>query len=245
MRRLELRPATDEEVAAEIERNLLKGRAFVAGAAGLGERERCELAVVHPRGGELVLPAEAVWNAPNGVGLALALDAEARARVLAFAQGPAPEAPPQPGEEPEDDDQPEEARRVARNVHERVRAMSIRDREDLARRGGMPERVALERAFGANVWEPLLQNPQISAVEVAKIAKNGALSRPLVSAIVANGAWLAVPEVQRALLSNPRCSGRELDRVLSMIKPQELARLAQGGPYRQEVRQAAQRLVRR
>lgn len=54
------------------------------------------------------------------------------------------------------------------------------------------ERVALERAFGGAVWEALLQNPQLTATEVAHIAKNGTLPKPLVGAIVANAGWPAL-----------------------------------------------------
>lgn len=139
----------------------------------------------------------------------------------------------------------EEERQRHRNVHERVRALSARERDDLARRGGMVERVALERAYGSAVWEPLLANPQVSGIEIARIARNGALPRPLVALIVSNAAWLTQGEVQRALLSNPRCGGRELERVLAVMKPADVSRIARGqSPYRPEVRQAAQRLAK-
>jgi len=207
----------------------------VRGAAAMGEREPCDLVVVGPGGGEVALRAEAVWNGPDGVGLAITnLDAAAKEALAALDQTP-------PAAEAETRD--EEQERIFRNVHERVRTLSMREREDMARRGSMPERVALERAFGAAVWECLLLNPQITATEVARIAKNGTLARPLVSQIVNNGAWLSSPEVQRALLGNARCGGRDLDRVLGALKPSELARLASSCPYRAEVRQAAQRLA--
>jgi hypothetical protein len=50
--------------------------------------------------------------------------------------------------------------------------------------------------------------------------------------------------VQRALLSNPRCGGAHLDRVLTAMKPADLQRLAHQCPYRQEVRAAVLRHVR-
>jgi hypothetical protein len=267
--RLELRLGTAEALAREVDQNLARGRAFVPGASGLSERQAVTLAVVRPQGDELALEAEVVWLAPHGVGLSLGVDASMRERLRAFAAGslepprraPAPSAPHEPHEphegaalEPDDvrdggggpeGEGSEEERQRHRNVHERVRALSARERDDLARRGGMVERVALERAYGSAVWEPLLANPQVSGIEIARIARNGALPRPLVALIVSNAAWLTQGEVQRALLSNPRCGGRELERVLAVMKPADVSRIARGqSPYRPEVRQAAQRLAK-
>jgi hypothetical protein len=261
MRTVELRLTDPSELAREVEQNLLKGRAFVAGAPAMATREPCQLVVTGP--GPLaerpfVTQAEAVWNAPNGVGLAFPVSAEQRERLRNLAADavavhtlrPPPPPPSAPATAPDaergDDDEgaTEEERTAFRNVHERVRALSTKEREDLCRRGSMPERVALERAYGSVVWELLLQNPQITPQEVGRIAKNGAIPRPLVATIVNNSAWASIPEIQRALLGNPRCAGRELDRVLSLMKPADVARVAQGGPYRQEVKAAARKLVK-
>jgi hypothetical protein len=128
------------------------------------------------------------------------------------------------------------------NIHERIRQLSLRERESTGRSGMLAERVALERAFGGSVWESLLQNPQLTAPEVARIAKNGSLPIPLVSIIVGNGGWLGSGEVRRALLSNPRVSGLNLDRVLRATPRVELKQVAQMTAYRSEVRAAAQKL---
>jgi hypothetical protein len=44
--------------------------------------------------------------------------------------------------------------------------------------------------------------------------------------IVSNAAWLAMPEIQRALLSNPTVAGQHLERVLRALPRPELARIA-------------------
>lgn len=128
------------------------------------------------------------------------------------------------------------------NIYERIRQLSLREREAIGRSGMLAERVALERAFGGSVWEALLQNPQLTAPEVARMAKNGSLPIPLVSVIVGNGGWLGSGEVRRALLSNPRVSGLNLDRVLRATPKVELKQVAQMTAYRSEVRAAAQKL---
>jgi len=128
------------------------------------------------------------------------------------------------------------------NIHERIRQLTLRERDVIGRSGTLAERVALERAFGGSVWEALLQNPQLTAPEVARMAKNGSLPIPLVGVIVSNGGWLGSGEVRRALLSNPRVSGLNLDRVLRATPRVELKQVAQMTAYRSEVRAAAQKL---
>lgn len=266
MRRLELAYPTVEAFVADHGAVLAKGRAFIPGASAIPDREECEIALVVPGvTTSFVVRGEAVWSGPNGVGFALQLDAATKQDLAVFAASmaelDAADAPParvEADEAPDaeadgasdaeadgaSDAAPESDSPRAKNLHERIRALNNQQREDVARRGSLPERIALERAFGASVWEGLLQNPQLSVAEVARIAKNGTIPKPLVSAIVANSAWLASAEVQRALLSNPRCSGGQLDRVLMSMKRIDLQRLTQVCPYRAEVRAAATKMVK-
>jgi Tfp pilus assembly protein PilZ len=237
-----------EAFTADYETNLRKGRAFVAGADGVALGDRCALGIEHPAtGARIQMLADAVWIGPEGVGLAFVdRDAAAKARLEGLAAPPDEEAAP-----PEQDAEPGEAAakdgpfagaraegraKTPRNLHERVRMLSIGQREDLARHGALTERVALERAYGGVVWEGLLQNAAISTAEVARIARNGTLPKPLVHVIVNNAGWVSSPEVQRALMTNPRCTGAHLERVVRAIPSNELKRMAQNCPYRGEVR---------
>jgi hypothetical protein len=236
--------------AADYENNLRKGRAFVAGADGLAERDRCTVEIVHPETGEAIqLVAEAVWIGPAGIGLAFVdLDARTKARIDEFAK------PPEQGAEPHETDTKAELAyrtateaegKVVRNLHDRMRHLSIGQREDIARHGTLVERTALERAYAGVVWEGLLQNPSISIAEVARIARNGTLPKPLVNVIVNNAGWVSAPEVQRALMTNPRCTGPHLERVVRSIDANELNRLAKHCPYRSEVRSMVRRVATR
>jgi hypothetical protein len=224
---LELRYPSPEAYAEDLEKNLRKGRAFLAGSRDVDAREVCELVLVHPlRSEDFRLRAEAVWVDANGVGFVLLdLDEAKKEELAGF------------GATEGDTGKPH------RNVHDRIRQLSLQERDQVARHGPITERVALERAFGSSVWEGLLQNPTLTPPEIARIAKMGTLPKPLVNVIVNHAAWIAVPEVQRALLSNPRCGGPDLERVLRTMKPSELARVAQQSSYRGEVRSAAQRLL--
>lgn len=234
----------------DFDQNLRKGRAFIVGASGLSVRQACEVEVVHPASkAMLTLRAEAVWvktdDPGSGVGVQLLeRDNEALAAFVAAdttTEAEAANTEAATSSEPEAEDGPA----PARNVHERVRQLSVREREQMARQGSLPERVALERAFGASVWEALLQNPQVTAPEVARICKNGGIPTPLLSVIVGNAGWISVPEVQRALLGNPRVRGPNLDRVLRALPRQELQRVAQQTTYSGPVRSAAQKMVKR
>jgi hypothetical protein len=192
----------------------------------------CELCIVHPTtAAELRLEAEAVWvkaDEPGaGVGLELRMTPDTAQRLGEF--------PDAASETPDE--------RVSRNVYERVRSLSSRERETMARQGSLMERVALERTYGSSVWEGLLSNPQLTPPEVMRIAKNGTLPQPLAGAIVANAGWLAQPEVQRALLGNPRVIGVHLDRVLRAMSRTDLLRLVQTGGNRPAVRTAAKKIL--
>lgn len=128
------------------------------------------------------------------------------------------------------------------SLYDRTRKLTLRQRDTVARSGSLAERVALERTFGSSVWEALLQNPQISLPEIARIAKNGTLPIPLVSILVANAVWLQSGEIRRALLGNPRVSGAHLERVLRAVPRAELKQIVQASPYRNQVRMAAKKL---
>ncbi len=260
--------ASAEELAQDHQQNLRKGRAFVVGAGvEAADRARCRLVLERADGATLALEAEVVWvkrdDPGAGVGVQLVdLSTEARAILEAFASGaptagiPAPAAEPMAPPDLATDDAPIDdegdepgttapggARSGPRNLHERIRALTLREREVMARAGTLPERVALERCFGSSVWEGLLQNPQLTPPEVSRIAKNGTIPRPMVQLLVANAGWLQNAEVQRALLSNPRVSGPALDRVLRSMSKNDLQRVAALTAYRSEVRVAAKKLA--
>jgi hypothetical protein len=182
----------------------------------------------------LVLAAEAVYLKPEepgaGVGLELTgLDSQAMAELSAFVNRPEKSLPA--------------SAPLPRNAYERIRQLTLRERDGVARQGTLPDRVALERTFGSSVWEALLQNPQLTVPEVTHIARNGTLPVPLVSVITANSAWLAAGEVRRALLANSRVNGPHLERVLHATPRNELRLLATVAPCRTQVRALAKRLV--
>ena len=259
---LTLRYAGAEELEQDFESNLRKGRAFVPGASGLPQRAPCTLHIEHPAGGTIELQAEAVWVSDNpdaqGVGLELLnFNAEARDSLRAFVASATEPPRALSGTRPRqlpldqlaaasDEKAPEsELTPVERNLHERVRSLSLADRDSMARKGNMPERVALERCYGGSVWEGLLQNPAITTREVCRMAKSGNLPTNLINLLVSNAGWLADPGIRNALLQNPRVGGLHLERVLRSMSQNDLAHVSENSGVRMQVRQAAKRLIRR
>jgi hypothetical protein len=131
-----------------------------------------------------------------------------------------------------------------RNVHERLRGLTLVAQHKLAVSGELHERIVLERLYGKNVWETLLRNPKLTAPEVSRIARYGSLPRVLLEIIVGNNVWLQVPEVRRALLSNPRLGTDQIMKVLRLTPKHELKLAAIQTAYPIAVRHAAKLLLR-
>jgi hypothetical protein len=241
------------------ERQLSKGFAFVPDGSGVSEFEACEL-VLDLEGRTLHLRAEAVFVKTEGPGRGIGLqlspfDAAAKATLLAFVDGAVPSesqdsaddpAAQRPAELAEAGDPPlihHGHERAAKTLAERIRGLSSVQQQRLAAKGTMAERVALERAFGSNVWEALLSNSSLTIPEVAWIARKGTLPRPLVEEIAGRASWLAAPQVQRALLANPRSSTAVVTKVLRALPLCDLQLVPQQTAYPQTVRAAAKKML--
>jgi hypothetical protein len=202
----------------------------------------CDL-VVRGGAGEARLPARVVFADPaRGTGLeVVGYGAELRERVSAIDREPDAEPEATPESEPEGANEREP---LALNPYQRLRGLTLAEQVKRAHSVDMSERIALERMYGKNVWEPLLRNPRLTAPEVARIARMGLLPRTLLEVIVGNGTWLQVPEVRRALLANPKLSPDQIMRVLRHVPKHELKLAAVQTAYPHAVRDAAKRLLR-
>jgi hypothetical protein len=236
-----------ESLADCYEKQLSKGRVFLPGGAGLTERTACEIVVKHGER-EVRLAAEVVYvraeDPGRGVGLQLApFDEAKRTELVALVQSAAPEATEELAEEEEGEKEEGEGGAAATHLHERMRSLSSTDQQRIAAGGTLPERILLERTYGPNVWETLLRNPRLTTPEVARIGRKGTLPRPLVELIAANASWISSPEVQRALLSNPRSSSAVVAKVLHSMPKADLQRVPQQTAYPMPVRQVAKKML--
>ncbi len=135
-------------------------------------------------------------------------------------------------------------RKPGLNAQQRLRNLTLAQQVKLAHSGEMTVRIALERMYHKDVWEPLLRNPRITGPEVARIARMGSLPRVLLEIIVNNGAWVQVPEVRRALLQNPRLGVDQILRILRLLPKHELKLAAMQTAYPHAVRDAARKMIR-
>jgi len=219
--------ATDHQLA----RDLVAGGVFVP-SCELELGEECTL-VLRNGDSELQLAAKCVWLGDGGAGMQLIdCDAELKDKINALAQ------------HVEEDEEEAEVRKIALNVHERLRGLNLQQQMKIAQHGEMSERIVLERLYGKTVWEALLRNPRITGPEVARIARMGALPKPQIETIVNNATWLQIPEVRRALLSNPRLALDQIYRVLRLLPKHELKLAAIQTAYPFPVRDAAKRMIR-
>lgn len=230
--------------AADLERerpNLERGSVVAAGVEGLPVGAFCDVELVFPSGERATLPARAVMATGAGTVFAFDhLDRALLARQLA-APEPAPVASTGAAADAGEDAEPEPP---SASIQDRLRGLSVVEQLRVAREGSLPERVALERLYGKTVWETLLRNTRISIPEVTRLAKLGTLPRPLLELIVGNPAWLQVPQVRRALLTNPRLSQDMVLKVLALLPRAELKLVPQAAAYSPAVRAAAKTMVK-
>jgi hypothetical protein len=201
---------------------LSHGRAFAPGEYELQPGQRCEVVLVHPESGDaLALDAEVETNGEEGVAVRFALTPMLRTRLDKLVGAPTDAA----------------------NLQARIRKLSGAQRRQMALSGNLNERTALERAFGKEVWDALLDNPSLSVGEVVRLARNGSLPMPLIERIGNNNTWVKVPQVRRALLAHPRVDGALVMRLLRFTPPAELKLVPSQSAYSAAVRAAARKLL--
>lgn len=230
---LQVRYASIDALQRDYEENLIKGRVFVEGYLAAEERSQVLLVFVRPGGDETfqcwgeVIGINREGAVP-GTGVKLAQLTHAERRALHRFVSSVPRLSQQPAA-------------MQPDVAPEFGAV---ERETVARSGSLTERLALERRFGSIVWAGLLENPGLTAPEVARIAQNTTLPKPLLDAIVSNSLWLAKPEVRHALLANPAVDDPVLDRVVQALPLGECEQVARSRAFRQKVRLAAKRRLK-
>jgi hypothetical protein len=130
------------------------------------------------------------------------------------------------------------------NRQQRLRTLNVVEQLKVARRGELADRVVVERLYGKQVWEALLQNPRITLPEVARIARKGTVPRPLIEQILENAQWTKEASVRRALLSNPKLTADGILKLLRMMPKHELKVMEKATAFPLSVRDAARKLLR-
>jgi len=246
--RIELRPADREELSDILLPNIQSGGIMLPGVVRNPKdaMQPCTIVIIHPiEGPPLNLEAQIVHIGTNQTAVQLShFNEHLVERIRSFI-----------GEEDvsqvRTNDCDDDADLLGgddadsyESIQQQIRALPVGDRQRVARTGSFNERVALERAFGKDVWDPLLRNPSITIPEVARIARMGSLPMPLLEIILANRSWISSAVIRRALLSHPRLSGQGLNKVLAATPKSELKLIPNQTAYPMAVRAAAQKLLK-
>jgi len=247
-------PAPGSSIVIELAENpdrareLASGGIFVVGCT-LALNDDCELHVIGER--ELCLPGRIVFVDGRGAGIELVGFNAALKQELAALAAPPPPVEAEAALDEADGSADEVSsikdptqREFAMTMHQRLRRLTLAEAIKKAMSTDPTERMLLERMYGKNVWEPLLRNPRITVPEVTRIARLGTLPRILVEIIVGNGAWIQIPEIRRALLTNGRLGTDQILRILRVMPKPELKVAGATMAYPHAVRDAAKRMFR-
>ncbi len=212
-----------DELEKQVQTDLTRGHVQVWGEHDVKPGESCELVFVHPETGEAI-ELEAKVDAINedGVSVRFPVTPLVRNRLNKFA-----------------------GLKAGSNLQARIRLLKGNQRRQLALTGDLTERTALERAFGKDVWESLIENPRLSVGEVVRLARLGSLPLPLVEKIIQNNAWVKVPQIRRALFTNRRLDTKMINRLMRFTPANELRLIPEQTAYPPAVRQVARRLMGR
>jgi len=196
-----------------------------------------------PGGGRAVV-AEVLQVIP-GLGLALRLTHPAEAKALC--EGAAPSAPPTPPAVTLGEPRPKVmGPRVARGSGVRQWPMekvlsdwnqiSFRDKVQLARRGKRAVRRHILRQKDKKLQKFVLQNPELTADEMATIVALPGLDPTLLRKIAASPEWTRHAIVARALICHPKMALPQVQQLISRVPEMELRRLTRTGRVRSSVK---------
>jgi hypothetical protein len=212
-----------DELEEQHRTELSQGRAQVWGEYELNPGEKCEVVLVHPDTGEAMqVDAKVESVDEDGVHVKFPVTPMVRTRLNKLM-----------------------GRGGRLSLQERIRGLRGNQRRQMALTGDLTERTALERAFGKEVWDALIENPRLTVGEVVRLARMGSMPLPLVEKIIQNNAWAKIPQIRRALFTNRRLDTKMINRLLRFTPASELRLIPDQTAYPASVRTAARRLMGR
>jgi hypothetical protein len=219
MLRLVARFSGPPEYLAAYEGELSRGGLLVRGASleNVQAGAVCELAVQIGDGELTVVPARIAAVVP-GVGVAVMFDGV-----------------PQPLT---DLCEAEEEPKASGNLFDRLKAMTVSEKMQLALSGARDERTALLRDNNKTVHIFVLKNPRIGLDEVQAAAKSPNLSPDALKMIAEHREWSGNPTVCTALVRNPKTPLPLALKLLDRVPASDLRVLAKGGAREQLVHAA-------
>jgi len=128
-------------------------------------------------------------------------------------------------------------------VYDRIRAMSVRERMNLARNGSRMERSILIKDPNKTVHVFLVQNKRITLDEIRYMAGYRQAGPDALKMIAENRNWMQNSGIVSALVRNPKTPSTVAVRLLEKLPRADLARIAKTGSAPRPVVEAAKRKV--
>ncbi|HQR46318.1 MAG TPA: hypothetical protein PLB02_05070 [Thermoanaerobaculia bacterium] len=214
---------SEEELRAEHRTGLAHGGLRLPVAEKPPLFSKVEVLLRGPAGGEARVSGTVVAPLPDGVALAFEGDAGALLEALLAAS-------PAVAPEPEAKD----------GSHwDRLRGLSRAEKLLLAPKADRTERLVLVQDNDPQVLYALLKNPRITLDEVVRIAKSAYLVYQTAELILKTSQWSANPEVQVALVRNPKTPPVFALRLLPTLPEAEVKAIARGAATSMALKQAA------
>ena len=211
--KLVARFASPAEFTATYDTEISKGGLLVRGASAEGAAAGAECTLeVDVTGGSSAEVAARIAAVVPGVGVAVMFDAAGLGGLAEAKQ--------------------------SHNLFDRLKAMTVNEKMQLALSGSRDERLALMRDNNKTVHVFVLKNPRLGLDEVQSAAKNANLSPDALKLIAEHREWSMNPQICTSLVRNPKTPLPLALKLLDRMPPGDLRVLAKGGAREQLVHAA-------
>lgn len=128
-------------------------------------------------------------------------------------------------------------------LHDQIRAMSTSEKMRLAMHGERAARLLLLKDPNKTIQLWVIQNKRITIDEVLHLAGFRQANPEVLARIAENRDWTQNPSIVAALVANPKTPPTTAVRLLRLLGPAELRRIAKSQAVTRVVQQAARKLV--
>jgi hypothetical protein len=157
---------------------------------------------------------------------------------------PAPVAPVQelaPGPPPPDRGRSGEASEERSTIFERIKDMTVVEKQRLARSASKTERTILVRDPLKQVHLFVLKNPRVRQDEVLEYAKYGGLAPQALKYIADNKTWMQSHQLRLNLVKNPNIPMESARLIMGQLQHMDLRKLMKSGAVRPDIRSLARK----
>ncbi len=124
----------------------------------------------------------------------------------------------------------------------KIKNMNPNERFILATKASRTERQILLRDTSPHVLLGLLSHPRLENKEVLELVKSTHATGAMMDRVAGNRKWMSNPEIQLAVVKNPKTSPPLAIKLLETLRVPDLRKMAKSAAVREQVRRAALRV---